>query len=66
MLYDFIHRVVPRDDYDPGRLDERGKPYASFYISMTGRALLSEGGYRRFPAAISRYEQAAGEIVVKR
>ena len=62
MLYDFIHRVVPRDDYDPQRLDARGKPYASYYLSMTGRALLSEGGYRRFPAAISRYEQAPHEV----
>lgn len=62
MLYDFLHRVVPRNDYDPQRLDERGKPYASYYISMTGRALLSEGGYRRFPAAISRYEQAPNEV----
>ncbi len=60
--FNFIHRVCPRTDYDPERLDARGKPYASYYISLEGRTLLSEGGYRRFPAAISRYEQAAGEV----
>ena len=61
LLYDFIHRVTARTDYDPDRLDDRGKPFASYYISMTGKCLLSEGGYRTFPAAISRYEQAPGE-----
>lgn len=61
-LFSFIHRVCPRTDYDPERLDERGKPYASFYVSMEGRCLLSEGGYRMIPAAISRYEQTPGEV----
>lgn len=60
--YNFIHRVVPRTDWDPDRLDERGKPYASYYISLEGRSLLQEGGYRMIPAAISRYEQAPGEV----
>jgi hypothetical protein len=60
--YNFLHRVVPRTDYDPDRIDDRGKPYASFYISMEGRSLLQEGGYRMIPAAIARYEQAPGEV----
>ena len=62
LLFNFIHRVVPRTDFDPERLDARGKPFASYYISMEGRSLLQEGGYRTFPAAISRYEQAPGEV----
>ncbi len=60
--YQFLHRVCPQTDYDPERLDARGKPYASYYLSLEGRTLLSEGGYRRFPPAISRYEQAPGEV----
>lgn len=60
--YNFIHRVCPRNDYEPGRLDDKGKPYASYYISMEGRCLLQEGGYRMMPAAIARYEQAPGEV----
>jgi hypothetical protein len=61
-LFNFIHRVCPRTDYDADRLDERGKPYASYYVSMEGRCLLQEGGYRMIPASISRYEQAPGEV----
>lgn len=60
--FNFIHRVCPRTDYDQDRLDAKGKAFASYYISMEGRALLSEGGYRMIPAAVSRYEQATGEV----
>jgi hypothetical protein len=61
MLYDFLHRVCPRGDYDEERLDAKGKPFASYYIALTGRTLLSEGGYRKFPAAISTYSNAQNE-----
>lgn len=60
-LFQFLHRVCPRTDFDPQRLDFRGKPYASYYVVIDGQQLLSEGGYRTFPAAITRYEQAPGE-----
>lgn len=62
MLFDFLHYVAPRDDFDPERLDERGKLYASYYVSMQGRKLVQEGGYFSFPMAISRYDQTPGEV----
>lgn len=62
MQYDFLHRVCPRTDYDLERLDYKGMPYASYYISLTGRSLLAEGGYRSLPIAASRYEQTPQEI----
>lgn len=55
--FDFLHRVCPNEDYDPGRKDHRGKLYSSYYISLTGRTLLSEGGYRTFPMPYCRYMQ---------
>jgi Bacteriophage head to tail connecting protein len=61
-LFNFIHRVCPRYDYEPGRLDAKGKPYASYYISLEGKSLCQEGGYRMIPAAISRYEQGPDEV----
>ena len=60
--YFFIHCVKPRENYDPGRADFRGMKYASYYVSEEGRAFLEEGGYETFPYAISRYEQADGEV----
>lgn len=60
--YNFIHRVCPRTDYDPYKLDYRGKPFASYYVSVEGQVLLKEGGYRMLPIAISRYDQAPQEV----
>lgn len=58
----FIHAVMPREDVDPKRVDFKGMPYASYYISETGRAVVSEGGYNSFPYATPRYNQAPNEV----
>lgn len=62
----FIHctksRAETDGDYDPQRLDYKGMPYSSYYVSVTGNVLLSEGGYNSFPYSISRYEQGDNEI----
>lgn len=60
--FDFLHRVCARDDFDPSRLDYRGKPFASYYICIAGQCVMQEGGYNSFPIACSRYSQAPGEI----
>jgi hypothetical protein len=62
MTFNFLHRVCPRDDYDPQRLDHLGKRWASYYISLEGKCLLSEGGYHNMPTAVSRYDQTPGEM----
>jgi len=70
--YEFLHRVCPRDDYEPGRIGPKGMTYASYFLSLTPeRRLLRarhwpegqmQSGYYSFPCAISRYEQTPGEI----
>ncbi len=63
--FQFLHCVTPRDldEYDPERLDEKGKPFSSLYASIEGQCLMApEGGYRVFPYAVSRYSQAPGEV----
>lgn len=62
MQFEFLHCVVPREDYDPNRKDYRGMKWESLDISITGQALLSESGYRSFPYAISRYTQSLNEV----
>jgi hypothetical protein len=62
MTYNFLHYVGPRSDWEPGRIDRKGKPYCSYYISIEGRCLLQEGGYRKLPVAVTRYDQAPGEV----
>lgn len=60
--FEVIHVVMPREDYDRNRADARGKPFASLYITMQEKQLLSEGGYTSFPYAVSRYVTAPGEV----
>jgi len=61
-LYEFLHCVYPREDYDPRRVDYMGMKFASIYFAVESREKVAEGGYRRFPAAISRYMQAPSEV----
>jgi len=58
----FIHKVAPREDYEPGRLDLQGMAYASCYVSVTGVRTVRETGYHTFPYAISRYVTGPGEL----
>ena len=60
--FDFIQVVMPRSDYDIGSiLTNKSKRYSSCYISMTGRCIVEEGGYRTFPLPTGRYMVAPGE-----
>lgn len=60
-LFDIIHRVCLRSDYEYGRLDVQGKRFMSAYVALGPRMLLQEGGYRTFPMAVDRYEVAPDE-----
>lgn len=60
-MFDFLHVVCPRSDYDQQDFGPKRLPYASYYISIQGRCLLGEGGYRSFPYAIGRYVQTPME-----
>lgn len=60
--HQLIHAVLPNSNYEPGRLDSKGKKYSSCYILKEQGILLAEGGYREFPYAIARYLTAPGEL----
>ncbi len=56
------HVVCPRMDYDPGRPDYKGWPWASCYWISSEKAHLEEGGFRSWPFGIMRYPSAPGEV----
>lgn len=60
-MFDFLHYVGPRQDYDPNRKDAAGMEYESVYVEMSSGAVVEESGYRTFPYMISRYSVAPGE-----
>jgi hypothetical protein len=53
--FDFLHVVMPRGDYDPGRADARGKPWASYYISVADKMLVA-------PRVASRASRTASPV----
>jgi hypothetical protein len=63
--FDFVHRVCLRSDYVAGRLDDKGKRYASYYVCIQSKTLLQEGGYRTFPYDVLRYDQSPGEVYAR-
>lgn len=60
-IFEFIHCVEPREDLDPTKADYRGMKFASYYVALNEKKIISEGGFKVFPYAISRYEQVPGE-----
>jgi hypothetical protein len=60
--FEIIHCVRPRLEIDKSKADFRGKEYASYYVSVEGQMVLSEGGYNTFPYSVSRYVTGPGEI----
>lgn len=58
---EYIHRLSPNRDYDPDRIDWRGKAIASCYVSMEDKQVFDVGGFRKRPLICSRYEKSPSE-----
>lgn len=59
---ELVHAVMPRADYEPGRLGPRGMEWASCHFIAAERHLLQEGGYRTWPFMVLRYMTSPGEV----
>lgn len=61
-----LHLIQPRVARDYGKRDSLNMPWASCYIEMgsdnTHDGLLSESGFRRFPALTPRWSTSGGDI----
>jgi hypothetical protein len=60
--FEFIHAVEPNKKRDPRRLDHAGMKFYSCYVSVEGRQIVEEGGYRTFPYPVSRYSTNPREV----
>lgn len=60
--FTFLHCVYPNGEYDGGKADRRGMPFASAHVCMDEPKVLEEAGFRKFPYAIGRYATAANEV----
>ena len=60
-LFEVVHAIVPRPKGERSG-GAKGMPWASVWIDVKTKEALHEGGYRRFPAVVPRYQRTAGEV----
>lgn len=59
--FDFIHCVYPNSERIESRADHRGMEWASRYVCLEDKSIVSAGGYRSWPFAIGRYVVSTNE-----
>ena len=57
--FNFLHAVYPREDYDSSKRDNVNMPFASVYIGIKDKEVISESGYKSFPYMVPRWAGAA-------
>lgn len=58
----YFHRVRPRKDRNPDRMDGKNMPFESIYVGEEDGNIVKEGGFSEFPYLVSRFSKTAGEI----
>tara|TARA_Y100000592_G_scaffold82679_1_gene131627 strand:- start:807 stop:2387 length:1581 start_codon:yes stop_codon:yes gene_type:complete len=58
---ELLHIVLPRDEFDPRKIDAINKPFASIYCDPETTELLGEGGYDEFPYVVPRFLKSSVE-----
>jgi hypothetical protein len=60
---EILHVVMPREERDQTKIDNKNMPFASIYIDMESKTMLSESGFQEFPYIVPRFLKATGEIM---
>jgi hypothetical protein len=63
------HLIQPREDRDTRKLDSRNMPFESICIEAgapNDDKLMSESGYKRFPAVVGRWQTKGSDIYASR
>lgn len=59
---EILHAVYPREEYNTTKKDAKNMPFASVWIDVEGKELISEGGFESFPYAVVRWTKSSGEV----
>ena len=64
--FDFCHAIEPRHDRDENSPSNKNMPWASYYFMLSGDAgndaIISESGFKMFPALCPRWDVLAGDV----
>ena len=53
--HQFIHVVMPRNNYTPNTSKKESKKVASYYVSLTTKEIVMESGFDEMPYAVGRF-----------
>ena len=60
---DILHVVLPRAERDTRKRDNKNMAYASYYIDMESKKMMSESGFEEMPYIVPRFLKATGEVM---
>lgn len=60
--FDFLHAVFPRIGSDENAISSKKMKWASFFISLCDKKIISESGYKSFPFVVPRWSKYSGEV----
>lgn len=58
--FKFLFAIAPREVYDQSKKDKKNMPFGSYWIDLTSKGIVKEGGYREFPLMVSRFAKMKG------
>lgn len=61
-IFEVLHCVKKRLDFDPEKLDGQNKQFMSVWLLVDGSHILKEGGFDEFPYVVSRWRKRSGEV----
>ncbi len=61
--FKFVHAVYPRPKSEQYSMGNKGMPWASCWVEYETKHVILETGYRKFPAAVPRYQRTPGEAM---
>lgn len=59
---EFLHIVLPREEYDQRKRDRVNMPWASLWVEISKKRLIDEGGYMEFPFLCPRFSKLPGQV----
>lgn len=60
--HEYVHAVYPREDFDPTKVDSKGKKFESKHIHVSAKVEVKSGGFKEMPYMVGRMYVAPGEL----
>lgn len=60
---EILHIVMPNQDRDASKVDNKNMPFASVYVCVQSGMIMSEGGFQEMPYVVPRFLKSTGEVM---